>query len=282
MLWWLTPEGRHRAHPEYYRRWAPDLAKDPVLMFLDKYHFVFPLLTAGILYAIGGMPYMVWGSFVATVTVLHSTWFVNSATHVWGYMTHATRDDSTYLWWVALLTYGEGWHNNHHSFQTSARHGLRWWEIDMTYIGIKLMSLVGLTHSIKLAKVAKAAPEANGERTSKVKAALAQATDRRARGELVGRRKLTPEPIGWRPDDASRTGGLDGVSPVFQTGGRGSSLSSKGREEEEDEERKRRRSPGFRLPLHLPSPRSFAIPMRRTRRPCRRGRETMMVGDTRP
>ena len=89
------------------------------------------------LYAVGGMSWLVWGGFVRTVFVLHSTWLVNSASHVWGYRSHATRDRSTNLWWVALLTYGEGWHNNHHAYQTSARHGLRWWEIDMTYLAIR-------------------------------------------------------------------------------------------------------------------------------------------------
>ncbi len=161
MGWWMTPDPDTKHTPEYFDRWVPDIARDPVLMFLEKIHFIFPLLTAGILFAIGGMPFLVWGSFVSTVLVLHSTWFVNSATHVWGYKTHPTRDDSTNLWWVAVLTYGEGWHNNHHAYQTSARHGLRWWEVDMTYIAIKLMSFVGLTHSLKIAKVvAKDAPEA--------------------------------------------------------------------------------------------------------------------------
>ena len=87
------------------------------------------------------MSWLVWGGFVRTIFVLHSTWLVNSASHVWGYRSHATRDKSTNLWWVALLTYGEGWHNNHHAFQTSARHGLRWWEVDMTYMAIRLMKL---------------------------------------------------------------------------------------------------------------------------------------------
>ena len=94
------------------------------------------------LYAAGGMSWLVWGGFVRTVFVLHSTWLVNSATHVWGYRSHTTRDNSTNLWWVALLTYGEGWHNNHHAFQTSARHGLSWWEVDMTYIAIWVMKVV--------------------------------------------------------------------------------------------------------------------------------------------
>ena len=101
------------------------------------------------------MPWLVWGCFVRTVLVLHTTWLVNSATHVWGYRTHETRDHSTNLWWVALLTYGEGWHNNHHAFQTSARHGLRWWEVDTTYMAIRLMSFFGLAYAIKLPKIAK-------------------------------------------------------------------------------------------------------------------------------
>ena len=84
---------------------------------------MFPLLLFAGLYALGGMSWLVWGGFVRSVFVLHSTWLVNSASHVWGYRSHPTRDRSTNLWWVALLTYGEGWHNNHHALQTSARHG---------------------------------------------------------------------------------------------------------------------------------------------------------------
>jgi fatty-acid desaturase len=102
------------------------------------------------LYAFGGMSWLIWGGFVRTIFVLHTTWLVNSATHVWGYRTHETRDSSTNLWWVALLTYGEGWHNNHHAFQTSARHGLRWWEVDMTYVAIRVLSAVGFAHGVKL------------------------------------------------------------------------------------------------------------------------------------
>jgi stearoyl-CoA desaturase (delta-9 desaturase) len=159
MLWWMTPDPDTAHTPEYYDRWAPDLNRDPVLRFLDKYFFVFPLLSALTLFLVGGWPFLVWGFFVSSVLVFHSTWLVNSATHVWGYRSHKTRDDSTNLWWVALLTYGEGWHNNHHAYQTSARHGMAWWELDMTYIGIRLMSLVGLFHSVKLPKVVPSTPE---------------------------------------------------------------------------------------------------------------------------
>jgi stearoyl-CoA desaturase (delta-9 desaturase) len=95
------------------------------------------------------MPWLVWGGFVRSVVVLHATWLVNSANHLWGYRTYETRDTSTNLWWVALLTFGEGWHNNHHAFQTSARHGLRWWELDMTYLAIRVLSALGLAHSLK-------------------------------------------------------------------------------------------------------------------------------------
>ena len=157
MLWWMAPDADAAHTPEYLKRWAPDLLKDPVLRFFDVAFPIFPILTAVTLYRIGGMPYLVWGFFVSSVLVLHTTWLVNSATHVWGYRSHKTRDDSTNLWWVALLTYGEGWHNNHHAFQTSARHGLRWWEFDMTYMAIRLMSFVGLTHALKLPKPAKLA-----------------------------------------------------------------------------------------------------------------------------
>ena len=116
-------------------------------------------MSALTLYAIGGMPFLVWGFFVSTVLVLHTTWLVNSATHVWGYRTHKTRDDSTNLWWVALLTYGEGWHNNHHAYQTSAAQGMQWWELDMTYMVIRSMELIGIFHSVKRPKVVPAPPE---------------------------------------------------------------------------------------------------------------------------
>jgi stearoyl-CoA desaturase (delta-9 desaturase) len=156
-LWWMTPDVTSLHTPDYYAKWAPDLNADPVHRFLDRWHFVFPLLLFGALYAIGGMPWLVWGGFVRSVLVLHTTWLVNSATHVWGYRSHDTRDKSTNLWWVALLTYGEGWHNNHHAFQTSARHGMRWWEVDMTYWAIRLMSWFGLAHTIKVPRTTGAA-----------------------------------------------------------------------------------------------------------------------------
>ena len=152
MFWWMTPDVTSLHTPEYYKKWAPDLYKDPVHRWIDSYQIVFPILLFAALYAVGGMSWLIWGGFVRTIFVLHTTWLVNSATHVWGYRSHETRDSSTNLWWVAVLTYGEGWHNNHHAFQTSARHGLRWWEVDTTYAAIRVLSALGLAHSVKLPK----------------------------------------------------------------------------------------------------------------------------------
>jgi stearoyl-CoA desaturase (delta-9 desaturase) len=153
MCWWMLVEEGTEHSPEYYRKWSPDLERDPVHRWLERYHFIFPLLLFAGLYAAGGLSWLIWGGFVRSVFVLHSTWLVNSATHIWGYQSHPTRDRSTNLWWVALLTYGEGWHNNHHAFQTSARHGLRWWEVDLTYVAIWLMKACGIAYNIRLPKV---------------------------------------------------------------------------------------------------------------------------------
>ncbi len=153
MYWWMFTQAGTEHSPEYYQKWAPDLNRDPVHRWIEKYHIIFPLLLLVGLYAAGGMSWLVWGGFVRSVFVLHSTWLVNSASHIWGYRSHPTRDHSTNLWWVALLTYGEGWHNNHHAFQTSARHGLRWWEVDMTYMAIWMMKVCRIAYNIKLVKI---------------------------------------------------------------------------------------------------------------------------------
>jgi fatty-acid desaturase len=153
MYWWMTvgDDGEHT--PEFYQKWSPDLCKDPFHRWIERYHFAFPLLLFALLYAIGGMSWLVWGGFVRSIFVLHSTWLVNSASHIWGYRSHLTRDRSKNLWWVALLTYGEGWHNNHHAYQTSARHGLRWWEVDLTYLAIQAMKLCRIAYDVRLAKI---------------------------------------------------------------------------------------------------------------------------------
>jgi fatty-acid desaturase len=136
-----------------------------VLRFLQRYNSVMPPAFAAIVFLAGtaagglGLSWLVWGVFVRTSLVYHATWLVNSATHRWGYRSHDTGDDSTNLWWVALVSLGEGWHNNHHAWPRSARHGLRWWEIDVTYYLIRLLGSAGLaTHIHVPGKVLKRNP----------------------------------------------------------------------------------------------------------------------------
>lgn len=147
---WCLTKNPEIDDDKMYAKYVPDLAKDPVLVFLDKYHIVWTFLLGIGLYVWGGWPFVVWGIFVRLVLVYHTTWLVNSATHIWGYQTYKSGDKSTNLWWVALLSYGEGWHNNHHAFQFSARHGLKPWEIDTTYMVIKLLQWAGLAKDVKL------------------------------------------------------------------------------------------------------------------------------------
>jgi stearoyl-CoA desaturase (delta-9 desaturase) len=148
----LTPDQKRAMQ----QRWAPDLLKQPVLRFLDRtfllWHFLFGLALFGLGYAwngpLMGCSFVVWGVFVRLVFVLHSTWFVNSASHIWGYRNYETTDNSRNNWWVALLTYGEGWHNNHHAYPRMARHGHRWWELDLTFLTIRLLQAVGLAWKV--------------------------------------------------------------------------------------------------------------------------------------
>ena len=91
---------------------------------------------------------LVWGVFFRLVFVFHATWLVNSASHMWGYRNYDTRDNSRNLWWVALLTYGEGWHNNHHAYPQMARNRHKWWEFDLTFEVIRLLGATGLAWDI--------------------------------------------------------------------------------------------------------------------------------------
>jgi fatty-acid desaturase len=142
------------------------LAKDKFHVWLTKYHYV-PMIVLGlVLLAIGGLPFLMWGIFVRTVVGLHATWLVNSATHLWGSRRFTTRDDSTNNWFIALLTFGEGWHNNHHAHPTSARHGLKWYEVDVNWYGIQALRVLGLAKQIKVVKLSdlerEDAPAPNG------------------------------------------------------------------------------------------------------------------------
>lgn len=134
-------------------KYAPDLAKDKFHVWLSAYHWV-PLTVLGlVLWALGGWNWVLWGVFLRTTLGLHSTWLVNSATHLWGGRRFQTRDDSRNNWWVALLTFGEGWHNNHHAHPTSAAHGLAWYEVDLTYLHIRALQLLGLATDVKRVRV---------------------------------------------------------------------------------------------------------------------------------
>ncbi|PSS07511.1 Palmitoyl-monogalactosyldiacylglycerol delta-7 desaturase [Actinidia chinensis var. chinensis] len=127
-----------------------DLEKQPFYRFLRSTYVVHPIALAVLLYAMGGFPFIVWGMGVRIVWVYHITWLVNSACHVWGKQAWDTGDLSRNNWWVALLAFGEGWHNNHHAFEFSARHGLEWWQIDMTWYAVRFLQAIGLATDVKL------------------------------------------------------------------------------------------------------------------------------------
>lgn len=130
-------------------RYAPDLMKDRFHVWLNRLYFM-PLIITGLaLLYFGGWGMMMWGIFLRVTIGLHTTWLVNSATHLWGKQRFHTGEDSRNSWWVALLTFGEGWHNNHHAHPTSARHGLAWYEIDFNWWGIRLLQLFRLAKAIK-------------------------------------------------------------------------------------------------------------------------------------
>jgi len=149
--WLLTGETLHN-NTAAMAKYAPDLSKDRFYVWLNNYHWLPSLVLAVALFAIGGLPLMLWGGLVRVVFGLHATWLVNSATHMWGRRRFATRDDSRNNWWVALMTFGEGWHNNHHAHPTSARHGLAWYEFDPSWIQITILRYFGIAKSVQVAK----------------------------------------------------------------------------------------------------------------------------------
>lgn len=157
MGWFLTPQA---FRTDLVR--VPDLAKFPELRWLDRYDVVVPLLLACALFALGelleylvpawhtsGVQLLVWGFFISTVMLFHATVTINSLAHRYGSRRFATRDNSRNNFWLALLTFGEGWHNNHHFCPGTVRQGFRWWEIDLTWYGLKLMACLGLVHDLK-------------------------------------------------------------------------------------------------------------------------------------
>ena len=148
MGWLLTKRG-------FATDWSAirDLTRYPELRFLDRFDVLVPIAYAVALFGLGealaawapglgtdGWQLLIWGFFISTVVLFHATVTINSLAHVWGRRRYATADQSRNNLWLALLTFGEGWHNNHHHFPASARQGFFWWEIDLTWYGLKLLS----------------------------------------------------------------------------------------------------------------------------------------------
>ncbi len=155
---WFLCRANFRTRTELVQDWAAF----PELRFLDRYDALTPALLGIGLFALGeglaalrpdlgtnGPQLLVWGFAVSTVVLYHATFTVNSLAHVWGRRRYATRDDSRNNVWLALITLGEGWHNNHHHYPGSARQGFYWWEIDPTYYVLRLLAWVGVVHDLK-------------------------------------------------------------------------------------------------------------------------------------
>jgi fatty-acid desaturase len=148
MGWIITGRVMHN-HSDALLPYIPDLRKDKFHTFISKWHWL-PLTIVGfILLAVGGWKFVMWGVFLRTVVGLHCTWLVNSATHMWGRRRFLTKDTSKNSFWVAVLTFGEGWHNNHHAHPQSARHGLTWYEVDMNWYAISVLKMLGLVWDVK-------------------------------------------------------------------------------------------------------------------------------------
>lgn len=139
-----------------------ELAKFPELQFLDRFDSLIPIVFAVIIFILGeslahyaphlgtdGWQLLLWGFVISTVALYHATFTVNSVAHVWGSRRYATRDQSRNNFLIAIVTLGEGWHNNHHHYPGSARQGFYWWEIDLTYYGLKCLSALGLIWNLK-------------------------------------------------------------------------------------------------------------------------------------
>ena len=127
-----------------------DFAKYPELVWLDRWHPVPALVGAVALFAVGGLPWLVWGGVVSTVALWHGTFFINSLTHIFGRRRYLTTDTSRNNFLLALVTLGEGWHNNHHYHQNTANQGWFWWEIDVTFYVLKVLELFGVVSDLRL------------------------------------------------------------------------------------------------------------------------------------
>ena len=157
--WIIFGESKHNKTEEL-ARYTPDLAKDPFYRWLDRWFLLLQIPLGAALYWYGnaaqvhggGLGLVLWAIPLRLVLVYHVTWLVNSATHAFGYRNFDCPDLSRNCWWVAILSFGEGWHNNHHAHPASARHGLRWFEFDITWQHIKLLRSLGWAKRIREAR----------------------------------------------------------------------------------------------------------------------------------
>lgn len=148
MGWVMTPDAEEGAD---YRELVPDVSGgDPWLRALDRgLLFTLPwTLTAVFCYLVAGWRGVLWGTVLRTLALWHLTWCINSVCHVWGKRPNTTRDESRNVWWLGLLTLGEGWHNNHHSRPAAAVHGWRWYEVDISGYVIRLLSRMGVIWNV--------------------------------------------------------------------------------------------------------------------------------------
>lgn len=145
---WIFKGNAQEHDMAVHKRYSPDLVKDNFLVVLDKYFWVNTVFLSLALLAIGGWGMVFWGIFLRTVWGWHTTWLVNSATHMWGTRRFETRDDSRNNGLIAAVSFGEGWHNNHHAYPRSAKHGLRWYEIDFNWMQIRLLEKLGLATDV--------------------------------------------------------------------------------------------------------------------------------------
>ena len=147
MGWIFSGTAQHQSQATI-QRYSPDLLKDPYLRLLDEYYYVPTLILAPALFAIGGWTMVLWAIVFRVTVSWHFTWLVNSATHLWGSRRFETRDDSRNNALVAAVTFGEGWHNNHHSYPRSAKHGFTWREFDINWYQLRIMEKLGLIQNV--------------------------------------------------------------------------------------------------------------------------------------
>ena len=155
---WILNGALHN-ETEVLKPYAADLDRNRYYRWLNRYHWV-PLTVVGLsLFTFGGWSWLLWGAFLPVTIGFHVTWMVNSITHMWGTRRFLTADDSRNNLLIALLTGGEGWHNNHHAYPVSARHGFAWYEIDLNYYGICLLKFLGLVSRVKATTLSSAKKE---------------------------------------------------------------------------------------------------------------------------